>query len=59
MPPTVLAPTPDNADFVLGLLDELLPSFRSKRVNIGCDEPFELGHGASAADVAARGEARV
>ena len=59
MPPTVLAPTPDNADFVLSLLDELLPSFRSKRVNIGCDEPFELGHGASAADVATRGRGRV
>jgi hypothetical protein len=58
-PPAVLAPTPDNAAFALGLLDELLPLFTSRRVNIGCDETFELGKGASRADVERRGVTRV
>lgn len=40
---------PDDASFelVTGLLDELLPCFDSNRVNIGCDETFELGQGAT------------
>lgn len=59
LPPSVLAPDPANAAFALGLLDELLPSFRSRQVNIGCDEPFELGHGASAGIVAERGRGPV
>lgn len=59
MPPSVLAPTEDNATFALGLLAELLPSFRSRQVNIGCDEPFELGRGASAAAVAELGRGEV
>jgi hypothetical protein len=59
LPPFTLAPTQDNADFVLHLLDELLPNFTSRRVNIGCDEPFDLGQGYSADDIAARGKAAV
>ncbi len=59
LPPSVLAPTPGNAAFALDLLDELLPSFRSRQVNIGCDEPFELGHGASASIVADQGRGAV
>jgi hexosaminidase len=58
-PASVLAPTPDNARFVLDLLDELLPLFASRRVNIGCDETFELGRGASRADAERRGVSRV
>jgi hexosaminidase len=58
-PPAVLAPTEDNAGFVLDLLDELLPLFASRRVNIGCDETFELGRGASRAEVERRGGGRV
>ncbi|MGH8877049.1 MAG: glycoside hydrolase family 20 zincin-like fold domain-containing protein, partial [Stackebrandtia sp.] len=58
-PATTLAPTQDNADFALGLLDELLPNFRSRRVNIGCDETWELGRGASVAEVEERGKGRV
>jgi hexosaminidase len=58
-PPTVLAPTPDNAAFALGLLAELLPNFTSRRVHIGCDETFELGLGASREDVARRGKVPV
>lgn len=59
LPPTVLAPTPANAAFALGLLRELLPVFRSRWVHVGCDEPFELGRGASRADVEARGRGAV
>jgi len=58
-PPATLAPTAGNARFALDLLDELLPLFASRRVNIGGDETFELGRGASRADVADRGIARV
>ncbi len=58
-PPTALAPTPENAEFALSLLRELLPHFTSRRVNIGCDEVWELGQGASAAQVAARGKPAV
>lgn len=59
LPPSVLAPSPANAAFALGLLDELLSSFRSRQVNIGCDEPFELGNGASASIVADQGRGSV
>jgi len=40
---------PDDASFELvkELLDELLPNFDNPRVNIGCDETFELGQGAT------------
>ena len=58
-PPAVLAPTPDNAAFALGLFDELLPNFTSRRVNVGCDETFELGQGVSRDLVAARGREEV
>lgn len=59
MPPSVLAPTEENARFVLGLLEELLDNFTSRRVHIGCDETFELGAGASAGLVARMGRVRV
>lgn len=59
MEPTVLAPTAANAAFAQSLFGELLPNFRSPRVNIGCDETFDLGHGVSR-EVAARvGKERV
>jgi hypothetical protein len=54
-----LAPTPDNANFALGLVRELTENFSSRRVNIGCDETFELGEGASREAVRARGRGRV
>lgn len=52
---------PDDAAFELvsGLFDELLPCFRTPRVNINCDETFELGQGRSADAVKARGRGRV
>ena len=59
IPASVLAPTADNAAFAHGLLDELLPNFASRRVYVGCDEPFELGSGASRELVARDGRAEV
>ncbi len=56
LPPSTLAPTPDNAAFALSLLDDLLPNFAARRVNIGCDETFELGKGISADEVRAKRE---
>ncbi|CAN5423341.1 hypothetical protein BH10ACT1_BH10ACT1_10880 [soil metagenome] len=58
-PPGVLAPTADNADFALGLLREMADEVRSRQVNIGCDETFELGRGASAAACAEQGAGAV
>ena len=55
LPASVLAPTADNAAFALDLFAELLPNFTSRRVNIGCDETFELGQGQSRDAVARHG----
>lgn len=43
----VLRPGEESADFIQGLLEELLPNFRSDQVHIGGDETWELGEGAS------------
>lgn len=59
LPPGVLAPSRDNADFCLGLLEELVAHFQSRRVNVNCDETFELGQGQSRAAVKARGAGAV
>ena len=59
MPPGCLAPTVQNAEFGVALARELGSAVRSRRIHIGGDEPFELGEGASAADVAARGRETV
>ncbi|ADD42744.1 glycoside hydrolase family 20 zincin-like fold domain-containing protein [Stackebrandtia nassauensis] len=58
-PATTLAPTQDNADFALDLVRELVPNFSSRRVNIGCDETWELGRGVSKAAADAKGKGRV
>lgn len=42
-----LAPTEESAAFIDSLYTELLPNFTSKRLHIGCDEPWELGQGCS------------
>jgi hexosaminidase len=57
--PTTLAPTPDNARFVLDLVEEMTASVRSRTVNIDADETFELGMGVSRELVAERGAAEV
>jgi len=59
LPPGTLAPSEDNARFALELVRELMTHFSSRRVNIGCDETFELGEGVSREAVAARGRERV
>jgi hexosaminidase len=42
--PSTLDPTdPGALELVRGLLGELLPNFASRRVNVGLDEPWELG----------------
>lgn len=46
-PPSTLAPTPENAEFVTGLIEELTAHVRSRRINIGADETWELGTGVS------------
>lgn len=50
-PPTVLAPSPESADFALALVREQLGFLSTDVVNIGCDETFELGRGRSRARV--------
>ena len=59
MPPGVLAPGDESLRFVTELLHELMPHFTSRRVNIGCDETFELGRGRSKQRVADEGRGRV
>ncbi|QNP62205.1 glycoside hydrolase [Streptomyces genisteinicus] len=46
-PPSTLAPTPENAAFAQALVAEVADGLRTRRVNIGADEPFELGTGRS------------
>lgn len=56
---SVLKPDENSLALVCGLLDELLPLFTAPRVNIGCDETFELGQGASKARCQREGAAAV
>lgn len=58
--PFSLCPTdPRSLRFVEGLLNELLPCFRSDLVNIGCDETYDVGQGRAAQYVQELGKARV
>lgn len=58
--PWSLCPTdPRTPPFVESLLDELLPNFTSPRVNIGCDETFDIEFGRSKNEVARRGRSSV
>jgi hypothetical protein len=57
--PGTLRPDQASLDFVDGLLTDYLPCFRSRQVNIGGDEPWELGQGWSKQAVADRGKHRV
>lgn len=56
---SVIRPEQISLDFLDGLYAELLPNFTSKRFNIGGDEPWELGQGASKARVEAEGKSAV
>lgn len=46
---------PGSEAFVRELLGQMLPSFSSGLVNIGCDETFDVGQGRSEAEVQSRG----
>ncbi len=57
--PFTLIPNDESLALVRELLDELLPYFSSRQVNVNADETFDLGQGKSKALVEARGEGRV
>ena len=58
--PYSLSPVvPGSLDLVRDMLDELLPHFRSRQVNVGCDETFDLGQGLSQKLVEEQGVGRV
>ncbi len=58
--PFSLCPTDPRALALLGdLYDQLLPNFRSRELNVGLDETFDLGKGRSAEAVAEKGKVRV
>jgi hypothetical protein len=58
--PFSLNPTDEGSiALVRDLYDELLPHFRSRMFNVGCDETFDLGQGRSKAACAERGIGRV
>ena len=58
--PTTLAPDlPGTLPFLRGLYDELLPNFRSRFFNVGCDETFDLGRGRSKKLCARLGKGRI
>ncbi len=56
---STLKPTPASANFADSLFAELLPNFSSRQINVGGDEPWELGQGYSKHEVATRGKTRV
>ena len=54
--PGTLKPDEDSLKFIGELLDKYLPHFRSRQVNIGGDEPWELGQGFSKEAVKQKGK---
>jgi hexosaminidase len=50
---------PESLELVREMLDELLPHFSSRQVNVGCDETYDLGQGKSEALSAEIGVDRV
>ncbi len=56
---TTLKPNSESLDFLRSLYDNFLPHFTSNLFNVGGDEPWELGMGATRADVEQRGKHRV
>jgi len=58
--PTTLCPTDAGSIRLMrDLYDQLLPNFRSRQFNVGCDEPFELGQGRSKRACTRKGQGRV
>lgn len=59
-PATSLNPiAPESIDLISGLYDELLPHFSSSLLNIGGDEPWEMGQCASKSACEEKGRGRV
>ena len=54
--PGTLKPDENSLKFIGELLDKYLPHFRSRQVNIGGDEPWELGQGYSKEAVKEKGK---
>jgi len=50
---------PESLHLLSGLYDELLPHFSSNMINVGADEPFDLGQGRSREACEERGIGRV
>ncbi|OHD76817.1 MAG: hypothetical protein A2V99_04435 [Spirochaetes bacterium RBG_16_67_19] len=50
---------PASIELVSGLYDELLPHFSSRQLNVGADEPIDLGHGRSREACRRQGVGRV
>ena len=58
--PSTLCPVDRGAIQLVGsLYDQLLPHFSGRLLNVGCDEPWELGQGRSRRACRRRGPARV
>jgi len=58
--PTTLNPLdPGSIELLSGLYDELFPRFTSRLVNVGADEPIDLGHGRSREACLRQGVGRV
>ena len=58
-PQGLCATDPASIELVDDLLGQLLPQFRSRQVNIGCDETIDLGYGRSKTAVQNLGRGRV
>ena len=52
---SVLYPDKESLAFIDGLMEQLLPNFKSRWAHLGCDEPWELGQGRSADRAATEG----
>lgn len=55
LPSTLDPQNPNSFRLISSLYDQFLPNFSSPLFNVGCDEPFELGHGKNKEAVQARG----
>jgi hypothetical protein len=52
---SVLFPGDESIGFIDGLMEQLLPCFKSGWIHLGCDEPWELGQGRSSNAVEQKG----
>ncbi len=58
--PWSLAPlSPESMTFMNALYDELLPNFTSRKINIGCDETWDIGLGKSQGECERLGRGQV